>query len=52
MAIGKFSKLKVIEGIHKGKKGVCKGFVGQHHLTIEFEDGSLDVILIVYVKKA
>ncbi len=52
MAIKKYSKLKVVQGIHKGKTGVCKGFVGQHHLTIEFEDGSIDVILIVYVQKA
>ena len=51
MAIGKFSKLKVIQGVHKGKTGVCKGFTGKHHLTIEFEDGSIDVILIVYVKQ-
>ena len=52
MAIKKSQKIQVIEGIHKGKKGVCKDLVGNHHLTIEFEDGRTDVILIVYVKKA
>lgn len=52
MPLGKHSKVKVVQGIHKGKKGILKDFVGKQHLTIEFEDGSLDVIPIVYVQKA
>lgn len=52
MTIKKFTKVKVIRGIHKGKTGTCKSFMGKHDILIEFPDGELDVVCIIDVKKA